>query len=455
MLFSNRTLIKIALPLLIQQVLIVTVGMVDTVMVSYTGDAAVSGVSLVNSLDNMLCIVLFSLTTGGTVVISQMLGSKKIEAAKGAVKQLLYVSALVVLAVKSVVFFLRKQLLVLLFGNVEASVMDSAEGYFFYILLSLPFLAVQSACSAAQRAEGKTVVILLVSVGANLVNIAGNTLLIVVFELGAAGAAMATLASRIVAAVVMVFVIQNPRNILCVNRLLHYRPDMHVIREIMRLGIPNGIEDGMFSFGKLVTQSLIATMPTPVITANAVANALTNYQYMPGTAISGTILPVVGRCIGACEKEQAKAYLRRLVGWGYICLWTVIVGTVLWSDSLVGLYKLEDVTAQIAKQLIFYHAIAAGVLWPIAFILPSGFRATGDVKFSLGISLLSMWLFRVALAYFLSLEQVRIGIFALPGKNMGIAGVWVAMSVDWGFRTVLFLIHYWRGKWLHIPSTIR
>ena len=429
--------------------------MVDTMMVSYAGDAAVSGVSLVNSLDNMLVIVFSSLTTGGTVVVSQLMGKKDLSAARSGAKQLLYVSTAVAAALTLVVQIFRTPLLTALFGKAEPAVMDSASGYFFFVSLSFPFLAIQSACNAIQRVEGKTTTAMLVSVCANLLNLLGNAVLIIGFDMGAAGAAISTMISRLVAAAVMLVVVGSHKNTLYVDRLLHYRPDFPVIRKILRVGIPNGIEDGMFNFGKLMTQSLISTMPTAVIAANAVANTLANYQYMPGTAISNTMIPVVGRCIGAQEPEQAKWYSRRLILWVYICLWAVAGATFLLADPLIGLYDLSEESSQIARQLIYFHAAWAIVIWPIAFTLPAAFRAAGDVKYPMVVSMLSMWTFRVALAYFLAQPQVEVFGLTIPGLNMGIMGVWTAMMVDWVFRTVLYLSHYLRGKWLRTGSLVK
>ena len=455
MLFSNRDLIKMALPLLIQQVLAVTIGMVDTMMVSYAGNAAVSGVSLVNSLDSMLVIVFTSLTTGGTVVVSQLLGSRNLPAARDGAKQLLAISAAMALLLTVAVQILRAPLLNMLFGSAEELVLNSANEYFIFISLSFPAMAISGACDAIQRTEGKTLTNMLVSLGANVLNILGNALFIMYMNMGAAGAAVATLIARAVSASIKMVLICRKENKLYVDRLLHYRPDFKVIRKILRVGIPNGIEHGMFSLGKLMTQSLISTMPTAMIAANAVANALANYQYMPGTAISNAMLPVVGRCIGANEPGQARRYTGCLLGWNYICLWAVAGVTFLLADPLIGLYNLSGDSGSIAKQLILYHAGCAVLMWPIGFTLPSAFRAAGDVKFPMVVSMLSMWVFRVALAYPMALPQMELFGIALPGLGMGIMGVWVAMTVDWVFRTVLYITHYLRGKWLCVASLVK
>jgi Na+-driven multidrug efflux pump len=250
----------------------------------------------------------------------------------------------------------------------------------------------------------------------------------------------------------MLVLITKKKHPVHIEKLLHYRPNFQSIREFLRIGVPNGIENGMFHFGKLITQVLISSMGTAANAANAVAATLANYQYMPGTAFSSTMVTVVGRCVGAGEKEQAKRYTRILVSATYISLWIVILATFLFSKPIIAAYQLSADASEIAHSLIIYHASIAAFLWPIAFTLPTAFRSASDVRFPLIVSMFSMWTFRVALSYVFSLSTVFIpplGI-SIPGFGLGPLGVWVAMTVDWVFRTVLFLIRYFNGKWLTV-----
>lgn len=450
MLFSRRDLISIVLPLIIQQVLAVTIGAVDSMMVSHAGESAVAGVSLVNTLDVLLVVSFTSLVTGGSVVVSQFLGKKDFESSRAASKQLLYVSTGIALLLTTVVLIFRTPLLTALFGDAEADVMASASSYFFFVALSFPFLAIESAVAAVFRVMGNSVISMYVSVIMNLINVAGNALLIIGFEIGAAGAAIATLFSRIVGAGILLVLIRNKKNVIYIEKMLSYRPDFRVIREILRIGIPNGIENSMFQFGKLLTQSLISAMPTYAIAANAVASNLANFQYMPGTAFSNTMITVVGRCIGAGEKEQAKKYTRLLTFSTYACLWLIVIGTFVLASPVIKMYDLSPDAADIANKLIIYHAICAAAIWPVAFTLPASFRAASDVKFPLVVSMFSMWTFRVALSYVFSLETVTVFGYTFTGLGMGVMGVWVAMTVDWLFRAALFVYRHFSGRWLNV-----
>ena len=449
LLFSNSALLKILIPLLIQQVLNVLVGTVDSMMVSSAGEAAVSGVSLINTLDTLLIIFFTAMVSGGAVVVSQALGKKHGSDVSEASKQLLYIVTFLATVLTVVVLIFRVPLLSLLFGDVEADVMENAMSYFFFVAISFPLLAINEGVGACLRAEGNTLISLLVSFSINVMNVCGNAILIYGFDMGAAGAAIATSVARLGGSVILLILIHRKSFKVHVEHLFHYKPDFRIIRQILHIGVPNGIENAMFQFGKLLTQTLISTMGTAVIAANAVGLTISNFQYMVGTACSATMITVVGRCIGAGEREQAKYYSRRLLVLNYGVLWGVILIMTVFLKPIVGIYDLSTYSSELAQQLILYHSACAAVIWPIAFMLPSAFRASGDVRFTMVISMISMWTFRVAGGYVLALESVSVfGLFTIPGLGMGIMGVWVAMTIDWVFRMIFFLTRYISGKWL-------
>ena len=448
MLFTKRDLLKITVPLIIQQVLATTIGMIDTMMVSSAGEAAVSGVSLCTTLDILLITMFTALVSGGAVVIAQFLGRRDMDLVKDSSKQLLYATTGVAVLITTLVLTVRGPLFNLLFGGVEADVMKNAQSYFFFIALSFPFLGLYDAGAALFRTMGNSMVTMIVSIGMNLLNVAGNAIFIYALGMGAAGAAISTLIARIIGSFVMVYLLHNKKNLIYVEKLFHYRPNFHIIKSILRIGVPNGIENSMFQFGKLLTQSLISSMGTAMIAANAVGNSLANFQYMPGGAIGAVMITVVGRCIGAQEKEQAKKYARILVGATYACLGVVVLGTWIFAEPLIGLYNLSPESTEAAKSLILSHAACAIAIWPLAFTLPNAFRAASDVKFSMKTSVFSMWVFRVALSYVFAKESISVFGFTLPGLGMSVLGVWMAMYVDWVFRSIWFVIRFISGKWL-------
>jgi len=437
MLFSNRDLRKIIIPLLIEQTLAVTIGMLDSMMVASAGEAAVSGVSLVDTVNLLLIYIFSALAGGGSIVIAQFLGKEDYKRAKEASKQLVWVVFLVSFTVMTLTLIFRIPLLHLIFGSIAEDVMANAQIYFLFTAISYPFLGLFNAGASVFRAVGNSRISMLISVVMNVLNVAGNALLIFVFHMGAAGAAIATLFSRIVGAVIMLVLVRDKRRIVYVENLFHFRPNMALIKRICGIGIPNGLENGMFQFGKVITQSLISSFGTMQIAANAVANSLTSLQYIPGTTIGLTIVTVIGRCIGAEEKEQAKSYTKKLLGIAYALIIFISLILCVFSKQFTGFYHLSGESTKIAFQLLIFHCICVSTIWPLAFTLPNSFRAASDVKYTMVLSVCSMWVFRVGLSFVFS-----------KMLHMEIYGVWLAMVVDWLFRALMFVIRYLRGTWL-------
>jgi len=448
-LFSRRDIAKIMVPMIFQQILTVFITMADSVMVSHTGEAAFAGVSLVSSLDTFLLTLFTALTAGGSVVLAQLMGQGHREETRAAAKQLLYASSAVALAVTVLVLLLRVPLLNFLFGDAEAAVLDNARSYFSIIALSFPFLAIEYSVSAIFRVQGDSMIALKISIGMNLLNIAGNALLIYGAGLGAVGAALATLFSRFVGAVVMICIGHNKKRFIYIDKLFHYKPDWRTIKRILKIGVPNGIENSMFQFGRLLTSSLVSSLGQAVIAANAATLQLANFQYNAGAAVQTTMVTVVGRCVGAEEKKQAKRYSWTLLGVGYLLVIAIVGVTCLFSRPFLGLFNLTEETFLLARSLLLWHGLFSAILWPAAFCLPPALRAASDVRFTMIISIVSMWCFRVALAYVLAPETVSLfGILSFSGAGLSIMGVWIGMAADWLFRAVVFVLHFLRGRWL-------
>ncbi len=437
MLFSNKDLTRIILPLFVEQLLAVTIGMLDSIMVSSVGEAAVSGVALVDTINLLLSYIFSALATGGAVICSQFLGRREYDNARNSAKQLLYSITFTAVIIMSTVLIIRKPLLSLVFGSVGSDVMGHAQIYFLFTAMSYPFLALYNGGAALFRSMGNSKISMVASIIMNLLNVTGNAVLIYVFHLGAAGAAISTLFSRIVGSFIMTALLYNKENVIFIEKLFRYRPDFKIIKSILGIGIPSGMENGMFQFGKLLTQSLVSTMGTAVIAANAVAGTMASFQYAVGGAISLTLVTVVGRCVGADEKEQAKKYTRKLMAVEYIALVVVALLLVIFGKSIISAYNLSDGSAKIAYNLILLHSLFNITVWAISFTLPNAFRAASDVKFTMVTSIASMWIFRVGLCYILA-----------GYLSFGIYGVWFAMFVDWIFRAILFGVRFVSGKWL-------
>ncbi|WP_077609903.1 MATE family efflux transporter [Clostridium sp. Marseille-P2415] len=427
--FTKKDLLKLLAPLIVEQILAVLVGMVDVVMVAAVGEAAVSGVSLVDSISILIIQILAALATGGAVISAQYLGKKQSENACRAAGQLIGVTTVLSVAVTFAALVGNRYLLSTIFGKVEPAVMDDALIYFRITALSYPFIAVYNSCAALFRSMGNSKVSMAVSLVMNSINIVGNAICVFGLHMGVSGVAYPTLLSRLVAAIMMLYLIQNPGNTVRINRLEELRPNLKMIKNILSIGIPNGLESGMFQFGKIALQSLVSSLGTAAIASYAVASNLVTLLYLPGNAIGLGLITIVGQCVGAGEKKQAKRYTRLLVGVNYGILLLLCTVMVVFSDRLVSVYNLSGEAAGISARMIVAHSYAM-IVWPFAFTVPYALRASMDAKFTMAVSVFSMWLFRIAFAYFF----VHI-------MDAGVMGVWYGMFIDWIFRAIVFV---WR-----------
>ncbi len=424
--FSGEDLFRLLWPLLTEQLLAVFVGMADTLMVSTAGEAAVSGVSLVDSISIFIIQVLFGLTSGGSVVCARYIGKQDMKGASRSGGQMLLITVGASLMVTAIMLLGGRLILRGIFGQVEEAVMTSAVIYLLITCLSFPFLAIYNSCAAVFRADKITRLSLYVSLFMNGLNLAGNAICIFVLKMGVEGVAIPTLISRTVAALIMLYFLQKPDNELRIPDLRHLHPDMDMIGRICAIGIPSSVEGSIFQFGKLMLQSLVSTLGTASIAAYAVASNLVMYLYLPGNSLGAGLLTIVGQCIGAGEKQQARNYTKQLMLVNYMML--AVIGSALFfgRDMIVGWYHLESASAALAKEMIVIHVLAM-VIWPLSFLLPYYFRASGRAAFTMKISIVSMWVFRVALAY----------VFVLV-LHMNVVSIWYAMFCDWIFRAIIF-----------------
>ena len=426
-LFTRKQLTRLIWPLLVEQLLSVLVGMVDVLMVSYVGEATVSGVSLVDSVNHLIIQVLFALTAGGTVVCAKCIGAKDTEGARRSAGQLLTITTAAMLVLAALFLTVGRHILRLLFGTVEAEVMRNAEIYMRFTAASFPFLAIYHANAAIFRAKGNSKLSMLVSLGMNLLNIVGNAICIFGLGWGVEGVALPTLISRMAAAVAMCFFLQSAKNELRLDSIKQFKPEGAILRQILSIGIPGSVESGLFNLGKVLLQSLVSTLGTASIAAYAVAGNLVTYLYLPGNALGTAITTVVGQCSGAGEPEQAKRYTKRLIVLDYLMLAPICAALIIWRGFWVNLYHLSTGSAELAAGLLLAHALAM-VLWPVAFLLPYYFRATGRATFSMLVAVGTMAVFRIGGAYLFVM---------LLGKN--VLWVWYAMFIDWLFRIAVFL----------------
>ena len=363
---------------MLEQVLSITVGLADTIMVSSVGEAAVSGVSLVDMINVLIINIFSALATGGAVVVAQLLGAKARRRACNAARQLYLVVIVISAAIAALIMLFRVPLLRLLFGSIEDDVMDSALTYLTVSVFSYPVLAVYNVGAALFRAQGNSRVSMLIAGLINVVNLIGNSLLIYVLQWGVAGAALSSLFSRGVAAVVITVLLLHPEHVVSLRTGAPFRSDGRLIRRILQIGVPNGLENSLFQLGRILVVSIIALFGTTQIAANAVANNLDAVAVIPGQAMSLAMITVVGQCIGAGDIPQARFMAKKLMKITYLINGACCLLTVAATPLVLRIYSLSPEALSLGMTLIFIHNFSAMLIWPASFTLPNVLRAANE-----------------------------------------------------------------------------
>ena len=437
--FSNRMICSLLIPVVLEQLLNSIMGTADTMMVSNVGSAAISAVSLVD-LINVLVIQAFSaLAAGGAIICAQYIGQRNKEKANESARQVLFIITAISVAVSLICLVFQKPLLRLIFGSVEPAVMRASETYFFYTALSFPFIAAYDSAASIFRAQDNTKGPMIISMISNVMNIAGNAVMIWVFHMGVAGAALSTLISRIFCAVVVIIQLRKEKEgqEIVVRDYFEIRPDWSMIRRILGLGIPSGIENSMFQLGKLAIQSTVSTLGTTAIAAQAMTNILENLNGIAAIGVGVGLMTIVGQCLGAGRQDEAVYYIKKLCVIAEVIIIISCLGVFALTKPITILGGMEKESADMCFHMVMWITIVKPLVWIMAFIPGYGLRAAGDVKFSMIVSCCTMWACRFCLCVFL----IRV-------MGFGPMGVWIGMFADWTLRGIIFTWRFHSRKWL-------
>ena len=438
-LFSRNDLVRLIIPLIVDQFLQVAVGLSDSIMVARVGEAAVSGVSLVDTVMLLIINIFTALATGGAVIAGQYLGRKDPKTGCEATAQLFNFTFLFSIFIMILGYLGQNVILYHVFGKIEPEVMKDSRTYLLIVLSSIPMIAMYNAGAAIFRAMGNSNVAMKTSLLMNSINVFGNALLIFGFHCGVEGVAIPTVASRGVACVVILILLNNQEHELHILHPYPFKIKWNVLKKILYIGIPNGLENSMFQLGKIAVLSLVSGLGTASLAANAVGNNIANFAILPGMSFGFALLTVCAQCVGAGDFEQVKYYTKHMMRVEYLCLIASNLIVILALPFILSVYNLSDEAARYANDIILYHAACVVTIWPLSFTLPNTLRAAADVKITMVLSIISMWVFRFGFSYLLTM------VF-----HMGIFGVWVAMTIDWLVRGIFFVCRYKSGRWQKI-----
>jgi putative MATE family efflux protein len=436
-LFTNRNLLYLFLPIVIEQFLEYLVGLADSIMVAHVGESAVSGVSLVDFIMALLISVFAALSTGGAVIAGQYLGRNQIRDSRKAANQLVWFAGAVSVAITILIYIVKPFILNGLFGNLSDDVRADADTYLTITGLSIPFLALYNAGAAIFRTMGNSKLPMLVMLLMNIAHALGNAILIYGFHLGVEGVAIPTLLCRVAAAVIIIVFALNQNRPVHIARTLKHRFNWAMLKKILGIGLPYGLENGMFHVGRIVVLSLVAMFGTTAIAANAVSGTITLFQVLPGISIGLGLTVVISRCVGAGDYDQAKYYTKKIMTIVYVTHIVSCVAVLALLPAILHIYGLSATTTALTSKIVWYHGFFMIFIWPLAYTLPITFRAAGDAKFPMMVAILTMFLCRIALAYLFSIYF-----------HMGMFGTWIAMFVDWIVKAILFIYRYLSGRWM-------
>ena len=438
-LFSRNDLVRLIIPLIVDQFLQVAVGLSDSIMVARVGEAAVSGVSLVDTVMLLIINIFTALATGGAVIAGQYLGRKDPKTGCEATAQLFNFTFLFSIFIMILGYLGQNVILYHVFGKIEPEVMKDSRTYLLIVLSSIPMIAMYNAGAAIFRAMGNSNIAMKTSLLMNSINVFGNALLIFGFHRGVEGVAIPTVVSRGVACVVILILLNNQKHELHILHPYPFKIKWNVLKKILYIGIPNGLENSMFQLGKIAVLSLVSGLGTASLAANAVGNNIANFAILPGMSFGFALITVCAQCVGAGDFEQVKYYTKHMMRVEYLCLIASNLIVILALPFILSVYNLSDEAAQYANDIILYHAACVVTIWPLSFTLPNTLRAAADVKVTMVLSIISMWVFRFGFSYLLTM------VF-----HMGIFGVWVAMTIDWLVRGIFFVCRYRSGRWQKI-----
>ena len=436
--WNNKRLFSLLWPLIIEQLLVVLMGLVDMIMVSSVGEHAVSGVSLVDTINFLIITAFNAIATGGSVVASQYIGRKDEENARNSARQLVYIGTIISIVLMIPTMILCRSMLRAIFGNIENNVMNAAQIYFLITALSYPFLSLYTSASALFRCMGKSKVTMNTAILVNILNVGGNALFIYVFGWGVAGAAISTLIGRAIAAIILIRLLTRDK-----TRIIHLigikkiKLDGAMIKRILNIGIPSGLESSMFQVGKILVTRIFTTFGTAAIAANAVASTINSIAFMPGSGFGMGLMIITGQCIGAADYLAAKKYTKKLMTFSYITYLLININIFIFMKSIVNVFGLSQESFDLCITFLRIHCITSTLFWCPSFVLPNALKAAGDARYVMVVAVSTMWFIRVCSAYLL----------AFP-LGVGPAAVSLAMGADFLFRGIFFTKRWLSNRWI-------
>ncbi|MDR0321355.1 MAG: MATE family efflux transporter [Treponema sp.] len=436
--WNNKRLFALFWPLIVEQLLIVMIGIVNMVMVSSVGEHAMSGISLVETINFLIITAFNAIATGGSVVASQYLGRREEKNASCSARQLVYISVIISVILMILTIATRRQMLRVIFGNIADDVMQSADVYFLFVALSYPFLALYTAAAAMFRSMGNSKVPMRSVVLLNIFNIGANALFIYVMKLGVAGAAISTFIGRVIVAFLLIYLLMKDKTkLINLHGLTNIKLEPDMIKRILNIGIPSGLETSMFQIGKILVTRIFTLFGTAAIAANAVGATINSIAFMPGSGYGMGLLIVAGQCIGAGDYIAVKRYTKKIMILSYITYFIININIFIFMNPIISIFNLSEEAHKMCALFLRVHCVTSTLFWCPSFVLPNVLKAAGDARYVMIVAASTMWIVRVCSAFFM--------VFTL---GIGPVAVYLAMGADFLFRGIFFMKRWLSNRWI-------
>lgn len=434
--FSNKEIFAFFLPVLFENLMIAGLNVADTTMVSYVGETAVAGVSLVSRIDTFVKQFLVAFAQGGSVVLAQYIGADDEHSARSALKTNIKIVFAIGLVIMTLMIVFKAQVLDFLFGGAEKAVIDNSLLYFSYTAISYPFFALYNVGTASFRATGETRTPFAAAVIMMIINLILKYIFIFLLDMGTMGAALSTLVSVAIVGITLVSLLHSHHSKIRISGLFRPEFDFSLAKRILGVSLPNGIENGMFQFGALAIAGLVSGLGTVAIAADALARSVSPLVHSAGSAFSMCIMVLVGQCMGAGDTDDAARYAKHIIKIDYLFTFGNVLLLILFMSPILGIFSVSQAVTDEAYRILLLYSCGSVLFYPSSFALPSALRGSGDTKFVMLVSVSSMFIFRIGAAY------IFVNVFSL-----GVIGTWVAMVCDWVIRGTVFWIRFLKGKW--------
>lgn len=474
-LFTGKQLLWLILPIVIEQIFSTSLGMLDSIMISHipnSGGNASLAVGNVDYINNLIIQLFSAFATGGAIITSQFLGAKDNENANKSAKQMLILVILISVAIGGLCLALNWPLLKLFYGSVSDEVFGYQQTYFFITAASFPFIGLFNACAALLRVQRKSLFTMISAAISCVLNVGLNGLFLFVAEMGVLGVGLSTLICRAIPAVFMLILLSKKKNTVSVRIFERFRFDGKMLKKILKIAIPSGIESCLFQLGKLMTNTFVnaGCYVQPVLDAagnpvlndnglpatiniqangNTIANQINNIASVVGSGVGTSCLTVIGQAVGAGDSEQCKYYMKKMFLLSYIAN-GICTGIILACvPYIVNMYGFVIEAKEVGKQCLYFCLCFQFVTYPLSFTTPAILKATSDVKYVMFSAIISMFVMRVGLAFLLTTDKI-------PGlPQLGAFGYWIGMCSDWVLRSVLFLSRLLTGRWKRASGLIK